>query len=305
MSTDKESPSDGIGQTNISPGAKTEPGAVDADTDRFQRQMVANLSAPGSDTITAPESLDESLLDEAMSNGGIAIEVSMPHPYNPQRGFATKVSNRIKPGSIDVDEISGTASSDLGGFSYLRESMDGANIHEAVGIRPITKIEYRDVSETQRAPGLKGLLGGTVTITRQERAGSKPMLHNEIVIDGKQESAVRFVYAATGRDYQDFANRPGNIFEAIIILPESIARRVIAEVKKNPRFVRELTTRMMESQIGIPRKAWEDGAPENQGRPLGPPYKKWDAEPVHKIYVMDKKPSTQFGTFDPSLIVQY
>lgn len=177
---------------------------------------------------------------------------------------------------------------------------DLKKIKETVVLRPLEVTRSRTVE--QKASGIKGMFGGTEQ--RQESYVEQAKNVQEFVPHAAAgEAAYVLEYRAADNEhnvagahaYVDYTGRPGQMFDVKLIISESLARKALAEVQKNPNFIRELVEKaaLTNSAGAITKGIWEKGENHN-GAALRPPYEAWKrlAGGVNRMLIQDRTRTT-------------
>lgn len=207
------------------------------------------------------------LIDEVLTNGGIAIHTALPKEYSdpkkPKHGFGTLVEGKRAPGSrgfedslhdaFVVDGNRGEA-----GFDKVYGSQD---IHEGVVFKPV------DEGATRVSELVSGVIDSMV----------------------RNEPAVEMIYRTFGdADFNpetwyltpESGTRGGNRLVVSIIMPESTAAALQQAGKKDPTVIRQVVKEAVLRTIKDQRnedveEAWSEGNSTTFGRALEPPYDAW------------------------------
>ncbi|MEK9132525.1 MAG: hypothetical protein AAB606_02350 [Patescibacteria group bacterium] len=223
-----------------------------------------------------------------LQDGGVRIHTSVERKLSAsgQSGFQA-LETRIQDGR----QSSSACGSIRAQFLSRDDVMRGKRLDDTLqehGIREIIDIRHdiKPVYETVTIPGKKGVFGIGKTPDRTEKRPTgryEPILHSEIVSDGKREPAVRFTYYIPQTEWRDYSGRKGQMMSVEIVLPESAAKEIEQTLDRDPAAMRKIMERVMKERLLKDPNAWEM-----------PPYDKWDAEPNGgKIYV--QKEGTEPG----------
>ena len=104
------------------------------------------------------------------------------------------------------------------------------------------------------------------------------------------------VYSARGGGYVDSVGRRSYL-AVEIVLPESLAKTLAEEIKKNPKVIRKIVDATMTQTLGIDEAVWKTGYTETSwGKSktfaIRPPYEKWDADNGGKAKLYFEEPET-------------
>lgn len=246
---------------------------------------------------------EKQLIQEVAEKGGAAIYMSLPSEYSPVKsnGFTFKPDVR-KLTKFNKNEESLNISmafrnAYLGG-EYKNKKFDDVcgeqKIFEAVAILPITEDVYQEVDVPVQEKKF-GIFKKETTRKERKKVGVKQVLHNELVEKGQAESAYRIIYRANDRVdkqghsfYQDYSGRFGNMLDIDIILPKSLADKVMEQIKANPKIIRDITKALIVKNLDIPEDAWEKGDKYTH-HSLKPPYEEWakNLGGKNKIYIQE------------------
>lgn len=226
------------------------------------------------------------LLEAVLKDGGIGLQIALPSEYHPNHttGY-TDVKNEKRLEGGDFGKAINSAFYNLEEYKTgerFKDIMEDNEINEVIALVP----KQRDIEKAVQEKIVKPVWGGmrtkTETVTKMEKVGVQPILHSEVVDGGKKEPAYELLYKVfddsmmhpQGHAYRETTNR-NQIFELKITLPESEAKKVLEQIKKDPSFIREIAEKSVIEQLKIPTEAWEEGKEHNAGYPLRPPYEEW------------------------------
>lgn len=293
-------------ETGVAPNIVT---SSTSDKPKVLTDEVANrTTAVLSDTLRYGENLtqDEAqLCQQVIESGGVCMHQSMPASYRKSRkqGFQTEFDDSRMDTNADYeleeliyDAIKLKVPGAVTRSSHdLKAHMKAGGIFEVVGIRPRKKAMYEEVKTSRSAGGLAGMFGKKITETERRFARYRPEMHDEVVRGGKKEKAYSLVYAVTTEDFPDFVGRPGNMLGIEIVLPETLARACLEAIERNPGLIRRIVDSFVTAKMGVPEKAWKQGAKENgYGRPLSPPYEIMAKKGKTKMYITPENASLGF-----------
>ncbi len=251
------------------------------------------------------------LMMDIMATGGSAIHTSLPAKYHPKgsAGFTDLVDQKVQG---DKAHHSLSFGGDVKDYFGLNDRNMGSNLAQAkvcelVGVKPMVEDVYENVDTEMTVKRLGGLLGSKRVVGKEKKVvGTKEVSHNEVVKGGENEPAVKLMYYVYDFNadpdkgaYKDYSNRHGNLLAMELILPNSVAERVTAEMKDNPSFVRKIAGEIVTKKLGIPEDAWGKGD-EFTKSPVKPPYEEWDKH-YGKMYI--KEPGDSTWEFNPERIV--
>lgn len=238
---------------------------------------------------------EKELLDLVMKDGGVEISASlMPEISGDSAGITEmKDKSRLPYTELNVYEsVFSNPREFLTGEKAFKYIMSDNNINEAVGLHYPERDIYEDVITETR-----GILGfGKRKVTNERKKGKEPVLHKDIVRNGKEEPACELVYQTyqerlenTGEKekgnfaYKEYSNRD-QVLRVKISLPASVAERIYEQAKNNPLFLRMIIEKAIVVKLGISKETWKNGT-KNGGFPLRPPYEKWreDHNGISKI----------------------
>ena len=251
------------------------------------------------------------LLLGIMANGSVGVYLSLPAGYSKdgQAGFQALSDQRWGEDkkrvlAAEAEGFFGIRSEDYS----TREEYSKEQIREFVGFLPATVDVYEDVDFKVEEKRLGGLLGSRTRIKkRNQKTGTRSLLHKELVTNGKDEPLYKLFYSANNRGdsgedpslaYRDDGGRRGNMLDVALLLPKSTALEVMTEIKTNPSFVRKIVKEVMMKKLGISEKDWKEGG-DKSSNPISPPYEGWDKKSGGKIYI---KEGTDKQGFDPACV---
>ena len=244
---------------------------------------------------TEQEIKEEKLILEILTDGGVGVYTSLPPKYHPRgdAGYTSIEDNRLvpyAPGNFDP-------SAERGFFNLTTRERamqyKEANCREFVGFLPVTADIFEEVPVQEKRMG--GIFGAK-TVMKNQKTGTRPVLHSESVKNGKNEPLVKLMYRVESQNeadfnlwYHDYTTRGGQVFGMEVLLSQSLEKKIEQEIKSNPTFIRKIAGEMMIKKLGIPEKTWNEGD-EYTHHPLRPPYEKWD-KAGEAIYI--KEPDDQ------------
>ncbi len=247
----------------------------------------------------------EKMIEKIMQEAGIQMVVHLTGEQGRKvRGFTHDEYNSISENFIDNSGYNKRMANNLGllsdkvvdklGADNLSLCLTDHNINEIIDIRPVKKALFKTVT----IPGKKGFLGigRTPDKTESELAGFKPILHNEIVSNGKKETAIAISYIASNLHYYTTNVRPGRKLSASFVIPESIAKELEIMLDKDPSLMRDIVEQAMKQKFLEDESVWEEqptGKNPNKAIPdnlegkytsMRPPYEEWD-KTSGRIYI--------------------
>ncbi|MCX6741222.1 MAG: hypothetical protein NTY61_02380, partial [Candidatus Parcubacteria bacterium] len=254
------------------------------------------------------ENREKELILEILKEGGIGIHTSLPREYHPHKsaGFIDLVDNRLNPStagnSLGGDVRNSFRFSDFDSYEQ-QHRLEKEGVNELVTFEPAVRDVIKEVDVPVKKERLGGLLGSkTVMEKKNQKVGEEAIKHSEVVKDGKDEPLVKLKYQAESASsdsedgYYDYSGRRGNVLEVEICLPKSTADKVSQQIKKDPKFIRQIIGEAVVKGLKIPAKAWQEGDEHTNDRPVRPPYEKWDAKFGGKIYVKEAADGDKFNT---------
>lgn len=191
----------------------------------------------------------------------------------------------------------------------LDQLLAQAGIFEVCVLAPLEK----EIMGTRKVVDKPGALGiGKKTHQESYVAGTQQMTIGEAK-DGTAggELAVALYYYAgdfirgegsipSKFSFADAYGRPGNFLYAEIALPQSLGDPVSNQIRKNPRFVRDLIDAFVRQKHsrGFVIDSWDKYAK--------PPYQVWDARPVEqrKFYYVDLVQNPQYKQLSLSQAIE-
>lgn len=230
------------------------------------------------------------LLLEVMSQGSGALCRSWPADFEVSAGASFFGGGKTSPGGgfwhvfdsrWGLDKDPREIVRIVGNDRRVLDEYLSQGVYEFVSVGSVEAPVLSEVEETVDEPRFLGVLSKKVSRRIQKVTGTRPILHNEVVSGGSDEPLASFNYnLETGNTqasnlYKDEMGRPGNILYMTLLLPESVARKLMDELSENPRFVRKLADEVMMRKLGISEKALRYGVEGSHG-PLRPSYKEID-----------------------------
>lgn len=286
-------------ETIKSTSAETSPKSRDTVTSHSKK--AASPRAEVKKQSLSPEQQEKELLEELNVEGSTKVSISLKPDM-----LALGAESRRHGFNIFSDEKRTKKDERFSHPRHFQQAFDKNGINESVLLVPETEPIYKEIREEK--PKWFGL--SAKTEIRQEYAGDKPRLHSEFVKNGKAEPAYRLTYIANGsrnmnRSWRDYSNREGQQLIVELILPQSIAEKVLTKIKQDPTFIRRIAENQVLGKTSISRQAWEGkvaaGANEKVGRfydPLRPPYERWAQDgQLMKMYIGEGE-----AEFDPAKV---
>ena len=281
--------------------------------DKFnQKQEEKNARAENSDE---KERLRERAAEIVLQDGGVIVHTSLPKDLSPKSNAGFQNLNlRVNTESQMLYGMS-TALQQLISNSEARYGRRPNEVVAEKGIREIIDFRYIYQPEMQSItiPGNKGILGIGKTPDRVEQKPTGrqiPVYHNQKVMDGKNEPAVKVTYAILQeqlpRDnspeslqayqqstWRDYSGRGGQMLNMEVILPESAARELEQIIDKDPAAIRKVLDKVMTERMLRDPSEWRKQ--QGSGDTLRPPYERWDNLPDGgKIYVQKENQEQGF-----------
>ncbi len=231
------------------------------------------------------------LINEIMKEGGGLFFMALPPEYSPNKrlGFQSVYDSRTSKNIVDPRYQSP---------DFMMEQ----EIDEFVSLKP-KEIDESIKKETPQ----KGLFGRRKPSKIEFEQVSRSANLNELIENGKDEPAYELTYVAKdSRNEQTYITadgRYGNMLLIRILLPKSLAQEALAQIKENPKFVREMADRLAVEHFNIPQKAWTEGDKNTKG-PLRPPYEKWkNQKGKSKLYI--DEPDQNRWEFNPDSLYEF
>lgn len=224
------------------------------------------------------EQIEQQFIAEILNKGGAVAQTSLPRKYSQtgHEGFSNSIDKkRIDGGSLTSDRKIYTR------FESLEAEFEKENIHEAISLDPLVTTKYSQVDVPVEK---EGFFGKKTVIQKESRAEEVVQKMKDVVADGEDETAYLLSYRTfdNGNKYLDYSHRPGQYLGIGVVIPESLAKTLMSEIRKNPKIVRKIVKNIMMEKFGIPETAWENGDRDTFNVPLSPPYEKWQEENKEK-----------------------
>lgn len=96
----------------------------------------------------------------------------------------------------------------------------------------------------------------------------------------ESEKIYGLVYEASGWGYEDGSGRDGSVMWVKFLLPESVARQLWRDARKDPTILRDMSERYIKKHVLSDTGKAPGGDWDTYGRP---PYEKWDARPQNTM----------------------
>jgi len=223
--------------------------------------------------------IHEKLVDKILEEGGINAHVWLPKKFasgeykgdeyeNLRTNFLTK--NFGTPDYSKIEKQLGASRDNLS--KLLAQN----KVNELIDIRTVKSRIYKE----KVIPGRKGFLGiGKIPDkTIKEFTGKdRPVLHSEIVKNGKKEPAVLFTYlVASKQNYREANGRRADL-TVTVTLPESTAKEFEQVLNEDSSIMRKIVEKSIKEKMLSDEKFWEEPR-SKKGDPLRPPWEEWDAE---------------------------
>jgi hypothetical protein len=154
----------------------------------------------------------------------------------------------------------------------LEDLMSENNINEVVNVEYVEKNVYK-----KQIKG-KGIIDRILHGKEVEQVfdHSEKVKHSEVVENSKEEGfAVKITYFIQKKDWITKPyGRTGQNLRVEIVMPESDAKKISEEIKKDPKFIRALSDEIMKNKILRSSEEWEKD--RGDGYTIRPPYENWD-----------------------------
>lgn len=265
---------------------REEEGAREAQT---AKQIEGVYKKLGVESPTEREKSRERAAEIVLADGGVNVHMSVRKEVSAaayQTGFQNLMTRinadprRYSPNeALSQIEAQLVAGNDLMRGKRRDDVLKERGVKEVIDIRHLTKLVEEEVS-----PAKKGFLGSRLGAKKAEKQyRQEPVLHNEKVVNGEKEPAVRFTYYIPQQtEWGDYSGRPGQSMMVDIILPESKAKELERIIESDPAAMRKIVERVMKEKVLKQSSQWE--AKQQAGDALRPPYEQWDSSGA-KIYL--------------------
>ncbi|MEK7144519.1 MAG: hypothetical protein AAB794_01515 [Patescibacteria group bacterium] len=244
------------------------------------------------------------LMLKIMAEGSVGLYASLPGGLGGMLD-SRRVERAKKDESLFARDMRGFFGL---GDRDLKNKYDGAHVREFVALVPAVQDIYNEIEVPVKEKSWGGFSSKTVVEKKKVKVGEQPILHNEAVTNGKNEPLLKLWYAFQSNTddngsqdlaYRDDVGRPGNILCIEVLLPESEALKIMAEIKASPAFIRKIVDGVAIKKIGITEEVWRGDNEKAEKYHLRPPYEKVDADSGGKIYI--KELGDEYG-FNPERI---
>lgn len=224
------------------------------------------------------ENLEQRFIAEILNKGGAVAQTSLPRKYSQDghEGFSDSIDKkRIDGGSLTSGRKIYTR------FESLEAEFEKEKIHEAISLEPLVTTKYSQVDVPVEK---EGFFGKKTVIQKESRTEEVVQKMKDVVADGEDETAYLLSYRTfdNGNKYLDYSHRPGQYLGIGVVIPESLVKTLMSEIRKNPNIIRKIVKNIMMEKFGIPEPAWENGDQDTFNVPLSPPYEKWREENKEK-----------------------
>ncbi len=229
------------------------------------------------------EAREAIIVAQVMEQAGVAVHAALPREYNANGREGFQISVEARRQSVGGESFGRKIQDDFrieGALSA--ESLDrvygDAGVHEAVAFTPVEAPVYENYEVVER----KGLF-------RQQREArsriidTKPVTTGSLIEGGGEEPAVEMVYRTFAGDavqhpdwaYRTSDGRTGNLLAVSLILPESVARELEQEGRKDPNVIRKIVEQAVLRATQTTPEAWRAGDTLTHSNPVRPPYEAW------------------------------
>lgn len=230
----------------------------------------------------------ERLVEEVLKQGGVAFITSMKRPgktngldFSFDKRWSSQTAGALmgRERSYELHSMKLIPERPQDNRSDFTEKIfDTEGIHELVRLQPLETYQDVQVEEEKSAGGVAGFFGRKekVTVTKRE---TRPVADVSTVLPiscHEPAYALRYqTFDSSDRQHRSYDGRYGNFLGVQIILPESLAKKIILLAKADPRFMRRLIEKsLLQNAQDITEGDWSRGEGQN-GIPVRPPYEAW------------------------------
>lgn len=243
-----------------------------------------SIQPTSSSDLPAPASTEHSrsneLIQQALNSG-----ISLIEAYTPEGEKVLQENNDHRLQVSRERLFAGLDCAFLNREHRIPKILQQAGIFEAAVIAPLEKTETKEVVDKE------GFLGRGRK-THQESYNVPVIIDEELGRESNNsQQAISIYYYAHDSDtfifeeraFTDRVGRFGNILKAEIVLPPEIGKNIAEEIKRNPKFIRELV------EAFVRNKYHKSFIQDSWNRYARPPYQAWDSRPAdrRKFYFAD------------------
>lgn len=237
------------------------------------------------------EKAEQELIDETVEKGAITLGASLLPEMKPGK-LGGSGYLELKDDKTLSDQPRALSSIGLP-TKFTQEQFN--NMPHSFGDKGITEVIYlekpmkEDIYKTETTyvdkeeGGFLGFGKKTVKVPKEEIVvtGQRNISMKKMSKTGNEENCQRLCYSTSAFDterklsdaYKEYSHREQYLaFE--MLLPESLANKIIEQTRKNPEFFHKLIEAVTIKDIGISKEDWFEGK-NNHGAPLRPPYEEW------------------------------
>ncbi len=213
------------------------------------------------------EDIEAQFLEEILKKSGSYVNTSVPSAYSAKNthGFQGLVDAQRADEGVFTNQATM-----FGRFREHETEFQKEGVHEAVAIERLIHSYPKPIEEKSGWFGKKTV--------RYENIESNPNLDTLVKGAGSEDAFVlryRTYDNYEGLAYKDYSGRTGQFLAVELIMPESIAKQLGEQIKKDPSIVRRLIKKIVIEKSSIPENAWETGNKSTNGVPIKPPYEAW------------------------------
>lgn len=259
----------------------------------------------------------ELLIDNILSIGGFEVNAALPKGFhtgingdrrnNNMVGFSSDTNSRF-PQDNEL-HMQGTSSIYEGGNIDFR-TLNALGVHEALVSSPVEKTMYTEKPVKVRGGWREGWKDRTV-IRKIPQGRSQPRF-GEIVTHANpaydDEPAVSLRYAVD--PYSGTEIRTAKL-TMTIILPESVAGELLAQIRDDPKMLHRLVDRAVvgdekdaANSIGLNKTLWYQGIEGKTARAVRPPYNEWAQASGGKTRLLVTEELIDPSKIDPNKIAE-